>query len=251
MAYDPKKNQGQGTEDIDPSVLGLPFVTIIQKGSPEFDETHRFHKNKHIEGCKPGNILFARSRKILAQPLLCVPVATTTLYVEWKPRDAGGGFVGNRPLTITSHEAYRRGAPGSPEEYKEWLGKNELIYTIYFMFLFQLGNDWEKGVISFTQGQLKQARRWLQTIKNVEYTDLPDVKPPLFAATYQVSTVADSNAKGGFFGWNVVRDRILDFTADEALLTAAEAASVQAMQALPAPTTQKAIPAPAAAGNPY
>lgn len=245
MAYDPTKNKGQGTEDIDPSVLGLPFLTIIQKGSPEFDETHRFHKDKKIEGCKPGNIVFAQKRKVLAQPLLVIPVGTATLYTEWKPREQGGGFQGNRALTIVTDGNYRRGQPGSPTEYNEYLGSNELKYTIYFMFLFKHGEEWEKGVISFTQGQLKNARKWLRGIQQVEYKDLPGVKPPIFAALYQLGTFADTNTKGGFFSWTIIQDHVLDLTKEEGILTMAEKASVEALAQLPAPTAPKAaLPAP-------
>lgn len=245
MAYDPTKNQGQRTDDIDPAVLGLPFINIIQKGSAEFDETHRFHKDKKIEGCKPGDILFTQKRKVLARPLLVIPVAQTTLYTEWKSREAGGGFVGNRALSVATDRNYRRGTPGSPTEYKEYLGSNELIYTMYFMVIFKQGDAWEKGVIAFTGAQLKHARKWSRSIKEVSYDNLPSsVTPPIFAASYQVSTAPESGNKGGWMGWSITLDRIMDFTKDEALLTQAEAASVDAAKTLPSPAyTPKAIAA--------
>lgn len=250
MAYNPAENKGQGTDTIDQSVLGLPFLTIIQKGSPEFDVTHRNHANKKIEGCMPGNIVFAPKRKVLPQPLLVVPVAQTALYTEWKPRDQGGGFVGNRPLSVVAERNYKRGVPGSPTEAKEYLGNNEIIYTIYFMFLFKQGEEWEKGIISFTGTQLKHARGWLKQVLGVSYADLPNVKPPMFAATYQLASAVENNARGSWFGWSVKQDRVLDFTRDEALLRSAEAASVQALAQLPAPQVQAALPA--GAGNvPY
>lgn len=246
MAYNPATSKGQGSDSIDPSVLGLPFLTIIQKGSPEFDETHAKHSVKKIEGCRPGNIVFGPKKKILAQPLLVIPVAQTTLYTEWKPRDQGGGFVGNRSLAVANQPGYHRGVPGSPTESKEYVGNNEIIYTIYFMFLFKDGDKWEKGVVSFTGTQLKHARNWLKTVASVSYAALPDVKPPMFAAQYQLSTAVENNARGSWFGWRVQQDRILDFTTDEALLTLAEASSVQAMAQLPAPS---ATPAPALTGG--
>lgn len=243
MAYDPTKNQGQNTQDIDSSVLGLPFISIIQKGSPEFDETHRLHNVKKIADCKPGNILFAQKRRVLSQPMLVIPVHQTALYTEWKPRDQGGGFLGNRDVTVVTERGYRKGPVGSNTANREYLGNNELMFSIYFMFLFKDGQDWTKGMISFTQTQLKHARGWLRMVGGVAYPEFPGVKPPIFAATYRLTTQADSNTKGGWFGWNVAQDRVLDLTTDEALLTMAEKASVEAGTALQiGASTQQALP---------
>lgn len=110
MAFDVTKAAGEGMQDIDSSVLGAPFISIIQKGSPEFDETHKDYATKMIKDCKPGQIVFAPDRRILAAPLEVIPLGQRTLYTEWKPRK--GGFVGNRELTIVDHPSYHRGAPG-------------------------------------------------------------------------------------------------------------------------------------------
>lgn len=244
MAYDPTKSAGQSSDSIDPSVLGMPFIFIIQKGSAEFDETHKNHGTKKIEGCKPGHLVFGSERVILEKPLRVVPVAQTAIYSEWKPRDAGGGFVGHQPLSVIDDRNYRKGVKGSPNESKEYLGNNELIYTVYVMLLFLQGNTWKKGMISFQSTQLKHARNWLKTIASVKIAELPDVKPPIFAASYLLKTAIDQNAKGSWYSWDIQLEKVLSLTQDEVLLTVADAASSAALLTLPRATTRHALPAP-------
>lgn len=233
MAYDPRKAAGAGTENLDSALSNQPFINIVQKGSPEFDETHAQHAKKKVDGCKPGSIIFAPERVVLPAPLLVVPVGQVAIYTEWKPRLQGGGYLGVKPLSVVSAQGYRKGtAPG--QENKEFFGQNELVYTIYVAVLFKQGTEWKKGIIAFTGTQLKHARGWLNDVKKVKFTgDLADVKPPLFAASYTLSTAPESNSKGSWFGWNIKLDRVLDFTKDEALLTLAEESSKAAMQSLP------------------
>lgn len=233
MAYDPKASTGQNVDSISPEVLGMPFITLIQKGSAEFDESHKSHTVKKIEGCKPGSIVFAQEKLLLARPTLVIPVAQATIYSEWKSRDQGGGFVSHRDQTIRGDKAYRAGQPGSKDQYKEYLGSNEIIYTIYVMILFQVNKSWRKGMISFQATQLKHARNWLKTIANVRFKDLPDVQPPVYAATYLLDSEPASNAHGSWFSWKITLDRVLDLTNDEALLRTAEEGSVAALASLP------------------
>jgi hypothetical protein len=227
--FDYKKAAGMGTDTIDRGVLGMPFINIIQKGSPEFDETHPKFKDRRIEGCRPGQVLFEPERAILPTPVTVIPLDQTTLYTEWKPNK--GGFVGNRPLDVVDHPQYRKGVPGSPTEYREYLGQNELVYTIYFMVLFEHQNKWNKGIIAFTSTQLKVARQWSRTILSTKIEGVE--APPIFACSYKLSTFADSNAKGGFFSWQVERSNVLNPVSDQQLLEQAFTAAGDARKALP------------------
>ena len=240
MTFDPRKAAGAGTENLDSALSNQPFINIVQKGSPEFDETHAQHEKKKVPGCKPGSIIFAPDRAVLPAPLLVVPVGQCAIYTEWKPRLAGGGYLGVRPLTVVTQPGYRKGVtPG--QENKEFLGQNELVYTIYVALLFQQAGEWRRGLIAFTGTQLKHARGWLSLIRAVRYTgELAEVKPAIFAASYTLGTGPESNTKGSWFGWNIRPDRVLDFTRDEALLELAHKASVDAML-LPGTEAPKAL----------
>lgn len=232
MAFDFTKAAGAGTNSIDESVLGLPFIKIIQKGSPEFDETHRDYATKRIEGCRPGDILFAPRRLILQRPVEVIPVAQHTCYTEWKSPQEGKGFVGHQTTSIISDPRYSRGHPDSKEKNKEYLTvnghKHELIYTIYVAVLFKHEGQWKKGLIDFSSTQLKAARQWTKSLLNVRLPDMPEVKAPIFASQWKLATKAEQNAQGGWFGWDIQFDKVLNAVEDEALLTQAHASNQEA-----------------------
>lgn len=220
MAFDLKKAIGAGMAGIDQSTQGMPLLNIVQKGSPEFDETHRDYAEKHIADAKVGDIFASRGRKILSQPILVIPLATTSVYTEWKPKTGGGGggFVGTHPLTITGARGYRKGAANTPDANKEWLGQNELKFTIYMALLYKDGDKWEKGMIAFASTQLKRARKWGRDILSVRYKDMPDIEPPIFAAQWKLETENDGNEKGGWKAWKITLDRVLSPESDAELM---------------------------------
>lgn len=232
MAFDYKAHAGAGAENINKDVLGMPLLSIIQKGSPQFDETHKNFAQKGIEGCRPGDLYFAPSNSILKRPLEVIVTGTTNLYTEWKPKSAGGGFIGNRPLTVTTQPGYRTGAKGTKEEHKEFIGDNELIYTIYVAIMFKTGESWEKGVISFTSTQLKKARNWLKTLLNLKVPDT-NIAAPLFASVWAIGTEAEQNKEGGWFGYTIKLQKVLDADKDEALLNEAHDTFKATQAALP------------------
>jgi len=73
-----------GLENITAQDLAIPFLALIQKTSPQIEE---------IEGCKPGMIFNTVSNKLYKE-LIVLPCGYKRSFVEWKPREKGGGYVG-------------------------------------------------------------------------------------------------------------------------------------------------------------
>jgi hypothetical protein len=145
-------------------------------------------------------------------------------------------------MDIINHPEYRRGVKGTKDEYKEYLGQNELVLTITFMVLFQSGTTWKQGMIAFTSTQLKVARIWSKAILAVKIPNLPEgYAPPIFSAKYHLTTFADSNAKGGFYSWKIVNAGVLNPETDQALLEQAFEGATKAQLALPKPQAVQAL----------
>lgn len=202
MAFDPTKYAGAGMADI-PQSGGLPELKVIQKGSPEFDETHKDYKDKKVENCRPGDIVL--NGAVVKRPLRIVPLGTTALYAEFKAKKNGGGFVGHRPLEVVSDPKYRKGSPNTPEEFKEYLGENELQYNIIFAVKAFVEEKWIDAVFLFSSTELKDARAWGRLIKNSKNPMWGTNIPPIFANTYMVATSPRQNSKGSWFGWDITR----------------------------------------------
>lgn len=245
-AFDFNKYAGAGMDDL-PQSDGMPVLKIIQKGSPEFDESHKKYKDKKIDGCRPGDIVFKGA--IVKRPVRVVPIGATQLYAEFKPAASGGGFVSNRDLSVINAPGYRKGTPGSPNEHKEYLGENELQFNIVYAIKAHIEGEWVDAIIMFSSTELKAARAWSRLIKGSKHPNVPGV-PPIFANTYMLSTGPQSNSKGTWMGWDITRPTDSAVTSDEDLQNFAEAFT-NVQKALPRAQgeAQKALPSPGVANT--
>jgi hypothetical protein len=235
---------GLGTNTIDQSVLGLPMLQIIQKGSPQVDATHKRYAEAKIDGAKAGNILFVRENKVIAQPLTVIPLGQSTCYTIWRPLAAGGGFIGIESLTITGDSRYHRGIKGTPNENKEYLGDNEAVLTVYLLVYFLDGAEWKQGLIAFTGTALRSARVWSRQLLSMKHPEMPVTSiPPIFSSKWLLTTKVEQNAKGSWFGWNIAKGDFLDTTKDKDLFGLANGLASQAIKTLPHPGAVPALPA--------
>ena len=63
----------------------IPRLKLMQPNSPELDT---------IDGAKPGMILNTVTQELMDEVIINV-AKTEKKYVEWTPKDKGGGFVGD------------------------------------------------------------------------------------------------------------------------------------------------------------
>lgn len=247
--FDIMKALGAGTDGIDRSVLGLPFISIVQKLSPEYDKDHPKHNDRKIPDIQVGDIIFDQEKMILPRPITVIPLASTSLYTEWRPKSKMGGLIGHRPLSVTEHKDYRRGLADTPDAYKEWLGENELTYTTYVSVMFLHNEKWRRGLLAFTSTGLRHSRVWLKNILSLRYPADPeqpgieDSTPPIFAATWTLNTRTDRNNAGSWSTWDIQLGRLLDFATDQALMEKAFAAFGEEQVKLPR-TAAVSLPGP-------
>src|SRR4051812_43302379 len=75
-------------DEFDRSSIQIPFLRILQSNSPELDP----EEAKYIEDAKLGQIVNTVSGETFKAVEL-IPVFHYATFVEWKQRDAGGGYV--------------------------------------------------------------------------------------------------------------------------------------------------------------
>lgn len=191
-----------GLENLSQQDLGIPILTIIQKGSAEFDEDHEDHQTKKIEGVKVGDIINTVSREILYSadkgPVKVVPYFYQLVYLEWRPKSAGGGIVATHtnPNILAS-------AKRDPQTSKDVLpnGNNIVTTAYYFVRVIKEGKPPEDALISFTSTQLKKSRVWLNMMRG--YTAPNGNTLPMFHRAYFLSTISEANTKGTWRGWKI------------------------------------------------
>jgi hypothetical protein len=195
--------QGEtGLEHLSQADLGVPILTIIQKGSAEFDEDHEDHEAKKIEGVKVGDIINTVTREILftstGNPVKVVPYFYRLVYLEWRPKASGGGIVQTHvnPNILAS-------AKRDPASNKDVLPNgNHIVTTAYFFVrIIQDGKPTQDALLTLTSTQLKKSRVWLNMMKG--FTSPNGNTLPMFHRAYYLSTVSESNAKGTWRGWKI------------------------------------------------
>ena len=239
-AYDwSKSGIPSGFEQVQRDDLGIPFLVILQKGSPEVDKTNPDYPAKKIEGAEAGDIINSLSREIYGRqgkPMVFVPCSFEKLYVEWTPREAGGGMVKMHKSAAILNECTRN-ARGQDE----LRNKNIIVTTAYFYGLTLRGQERVACVIGMSSTQLKKSRQWLNMMMSIKLNGANGpYTPPMFSHTYLLSSQAESNEKGSWMGWLIqtqgpISDPVL---IADAIQTSQRAAAGQ-RAALPPPSSEE------------
>jgi hypothetical protein len=185
-----------GLENVRQEDLGLPFLMILQSGSPELKKTDP----KFIVGAGVGDIINTLTREVVhkegGDPLIFVPCAYDFIYMEWKPREEGGGLVKSHRDARILEEATR-----NEKDSRDYLRNgNVIVPTAYYFGQRLTGTEPERCVIGFSSTQLKKSRHWL----NLAMSNKMNGRPlPLFSMKYALSSIHEENNKGDWYGWKI------------------------------------------------
>ena len=192
---------------FDSSEMQIPFVRILQPMSPQLKKG----KAEHIEGASQGDIFNNVTGQYWegSNGIIVIPCYQTTKYLEFIPREQGGGFQGelaaNDPM-VTS--AKRDGS-------KEVLSNgNELVKSDqHYCLIVEEDGSFQPAVIDMKSSQLKVSRRWktqsaMQKIKNPKTGQL--VTPAVYATMWKLSVTEESNDKGDWFNYQVMKESLVN-----------------------------------------
>jgi hypothetical protein len=151
-----------------------------------------------MAAAKPG-MLFNTVTEELTDELLFVPATTQHVYVEWIPRDSGGGFVAVHGMDSPVVKAAKEKATEFGKLTLE--NGNDLIETFYvYGVTCNESDSTGLAVIAFTSSKIKVYKRYntrLQTFMLV-MPDKRKVRPPLYAHLTRITTAKEKNVKGEF-----------------------------------------------------
>ena len=195
IAEDAKSMSGFGSLNLSRDTA-IPYISILQTSSPQVNPS----KAEHIETAKAGQLYNTVTHESF-DGLTVVPVFYHLKYVEWKPREQGGGF-------INSHDA-DSGIIGQtkrdPMTNKMVLPNgNHIVQTAYHYVLMITEEGYQNAVISMSSSQLKKSRRWNSLMLSQKIKGPSGLfTPPTYAFTYNLSSVSESNDRGSWFGFSV------------------------------------------------
>ena len=194
---------GAGFEDLTQEDLAIPFFAILQKGSPQVEEGGP----AYIEGAKAGQFFNTVTKEFYDgrdKGTRFIPVHHDHKFIEWRPRDDGGGLVSVHEATSEFVVNARKGAPKFGKIEVE--GGNELAETFsVFGILVKENGDYEFGILTFGSTQIKHYKRWMTQARSVTVRDGEGrrVTPPLYAHVYRLRTRLEQNKHGTWFGYDI------------------------------------------------
>lgn len=237
--YDWSQTGVSGFEATRQEDLGIPFLSILQDNSPQIKISDPNYEKMKIIGAGVGDIINTLSNTVLhvrgRDPIQFIPCYHERLYVEWTPREKGGGIVqshrnANILLECTRDKISNR------DVHKNG---NHIVTTSYFYGL--IIRDKESpipAIIGMASTQLANARDWLNLMMAIRI-DGPNGKfqPPAFSHIYNISTIAENNKKGSWFGWNIqIRGQLSDPTLIAKAIETSKEAQRGQRAALPPPS---------------
>lgn len=191
-------DSGAGFEGADKDSFSIPFLALLQKMSPQCDDGD----GKYIKGAKAGMFLNTATGEVFDGPIIVIPCAYQRAFVEWSPRESGGGFRGSHKPTDPVAATVKR-----DDKNRDMLPNgNSLVDTRYHFCLHVKKNgSFEPIVISMSSTQLKKSKGWMTIMNNLKVNrkDGSAFTPPMFSHQYSITTVNESNEKGTWKGFKI------------------------------------------------
>ena len=216
---------GTGLEEMTTEDFAIPFIRVLQPLSPQVQK----QDGKYVAGASAGDLYNTVTDEVYdgEKGISIVPCAYTKKYLEWIPREKGGGLVNpNHDISILSKcvrdEVTNRFI--TPDG-------NEIVETAQF-FILVLEDEPQQAVLAFTSTQLGVARKWSTMLRmaRVQNNKGVSVGAPMFAYTYKLTTNTQSNEKGSWNGYSVNQEGITELSVARMakdFMTAARAGDVQ------------------------
>lgn len=180
--------------------MQIPFVRILQAMSPQLKK----REAEYIEGAEQGDMFNTVTGDKFSgeEGITVLPCYQSTKYLEFIPRDMGGGYQGE--IDATDPVLQQTTRSGSKEILPNG---NELVKSDqHFCLVIDADGISQPVVIDMKSTQLKVSRRWktqiaMQKVKHPKTGAM--VLPPLFATQWKFSTVEESNDQGTWFNYSI------------------------------------------------
>lgn len=229
-----EEDAGAGFGNADRDSFALPFLMILQSGSPQVKKSD----GAYIKGAEEGMLFDSVFGAVYDgnEGVLVLPVWYERCYNEWAPRSAGGGFRGRHSVDDVAHMQVTQNEMG-----QDVLPNGNLITDTrnHYVLIITPDGSYRPAIVSMSSTQVKKSRKWMTVLEFLRFTNASGnpFKPPAYASVFRLTTVPESNDKGTWFGWKIERVGTLEDVNGRnearALLAQCEAGTVKVSEPLP------------------
>jgi hypothetical protein len=184
------QNLGAGVDDTDANDYRIPYVSIAQALTPQIDKDDE----SYIPGLEKG-MIFDNVSGTFHDSIRFVMCRFDHAYIEWVPKNKGGGFVQRHELDSNIMAQTTRS-----DDNRDMLDNgNEIIDTryLYVLILDDDGNH-SPAVISFARTGTKPVKTLLSRWRNlrIDHPKKGRIEAPMFFHIWTMGTATDQNKEG-------------------------------------------------------
>lgn len=189
-----------GLEHADSESFAIPFLQILQKGSPQCDDDDP----NYNEDAKPGMLIDTVAEEIIdleQEVVEIIPVSYARTFTEWALREAGGGFKGEYDVP-TGLEMLKTTV--RDEKNRDVLPNGNQIVDTRKHYIIAIRGDglMMPMLITMASTQLKKSKR---LNSDCDLQMRAHGLKATFQLKYKLGTVGESNDKGSWKGWKIER----------------------------------------------
>ena len=193
---------GGGMEGTDRESFAIPFLRVLQKGSPQVDEDDP----GYVEGAKPGMLYNTVTMELFEGDagVLLLPCAYQRRFLRWAPRNAEEGFKGeytveqirdmesSGEIQLIERRPYEvRGEETNPEKLDKFSDTRS-----HFCIL--LTDDGPQQVLlALSSTQIKKSKQLMSMLSNAR---IEGKQPPTWMSKVRCTTVREQNDEGTWYG---------------------------------------------------
>ena len=193
-----EEDAGTGFAGMSQEDYALPFLRLLTNTSPEVGE---------VEGAMPGMIYNTVTNELYdgKKGITVIPCAYVRQYIEWAPRGSGSGaplhiYPATSDILSKTHRE-----PGDNKDYLENGNYIENTANHYVMVVDADGVP-SPALIVMKSTQLKKSRKWNSMMAAVKLQGKNGLfTPPMYSQQYRLTSQAESNDKGKWYGWEIER----------------------------------------------
>jgi len=210
--FDFEADSGAGMEGTDKDSFAIPFLAVIQKMSPQVDETDP----KFIDDARPGMFTNTVTDDLYSgkDGVIFLPCAYQRRFLQWGPRDAGGGFKGewlpeqaaemeqNGEVVNMDGRLYFPDDKGEVSEKKcDYLGDTRNHFGI---LIDPETEEITPALLSLSSTQIKKSKQLMTLLNGIKVDgSAGKITPPTWVNRVHLTTIPESNDKGSWHGVKV------------------------------------------------
>lgn len=215
------EDAGSGLANVTAAELKIPFLNLLQPLSPQVKPVTA----GGMPGAKAGMLLNGGTGELYdlsEKPMQFMPVWRDHKYLEFTPRNLGGGFVAmyepddEKILRMVQQQGkfgkLTSEFPAKRNEKGELMSGTEIMetFSLYGLFFDDVGNA-TRAIVSFKSTQIKKYQGFMGRVTGIKYGNpkstaenpLPAIMPPLWAHLWDLKTVFETKGENSWYGYQL------------------------------------------------